>query len=257
MTGLSLTVNDVMAGYTAVPVLRGVTLSIGPGEVVALVGPNGAGKTTLLRTITGQLPVSAGTIHLDSSDITSATVPDRVRAGIALVPEGRRLFAQMSVEDNLLMGAFLTRDKAEVARRLAEVYALLPVLAARRTTFARFLSGGEQQMCAIGRALMGNPRLLLVDELSLGLAPQMVGTLAERLTTVAANGTSILLVDQDVDIALEIAHRGYLLEGGEVRIEGSAEMVWGSRTIRDWYLGEAGPAPDPHRERDNGGEHNP
>ncbi len=245
MTGLSLTVAGVSAGYTAVPVLRDVSLIVQPGEVVALVGPNGAGKTTLLRTITGGLATTAGTVKLGDTDITTASVPERVGLGVALVPEGRRLFPQMSVEDNLLMGAFLTRDKAEVARRLGDVYALLPALESRRRAFARFLSGGEQQMCAIGRALMANPRLLLVDELSLGLAPQMVGTLAERLATVAAGGTSVLLVDQDVDIALEIAQRGYLLEGGEIRLEGPADTVWKSRTIRTWYLGDEGPEPPP------------
>jgi branched-chain amino acid transport system ATP-binding protein len=242
-----LVVDGLSAGYTAVPVVRGVSLSVAPGEMVALLGPNGAGKTTLLRALAGLLRAAGGRILVDGQDMTRTSVGDRVRSGIVLVAEGRRLFGNMTVEDNLFMGAFLSRDRREVRRRAAEVYDLFPRLRLRRGVLVENLSGGEQQMCAIGTGLMGRPRFLLIDELSLGLAPHLVETLAEKLTTLPARGIGVVLVDQAVDVALEVTGRAYVLEGGQVRLEGTSRDLLSSQALRDSYFGPLAHSPAPGR----------
>jgi branched-chain amino acid transport system ATP-binding protein len=211
-----LSVARLQAGYGDVQVLWDVTIEVGLGELVCLIGSNGAGKTTLMRCLSGLLPVSAGEIAVDGEPMTQATAADFVRAGVAHVPEGRRLFSAMSVRDNLLMGSYLRQDKAEVAIDLDRIYTMFPILAERQRQDAGTLSGGEQQMCAIGRGLMARPSLLLIDELSLGLAPRMVEILSERLREINRSGVAVLLVEQDVMNALELAGRAYVIDRGRV-----------------------------------------
>jgi branched-chain amino acid transport system ATP-binding protein len=234
-----LQVSGLASGYGLVQVLWDVSLDVGDREICCLIGSNGAGKTTLLRTITGTVPARSGSIAFDGEDLTRRAAHDIVVAGVALVPEGRRLFATMSVRENLLMGAYRQRDPARVARELDGVFALFPVLAERRGQAAGTLSGGEQQMCAIGRGLMSAPRLLLIDELSLGLAPRIVDLLAERLARIREElGIAILLVEQDVDAALRLADRGFLLDSGRITVSGpSAELMNDPRVVQA-YVGE-------------------
>jgi branched-chain amino acid transport system ATP-binding protein len=227
----------LQAGYGDVQVLWDVTLEVDLGELVCLIGSNGAGKTTLMRCISGLLPVSAGEIVVDGQPMTQATPADFVRAGIAHVPEGRRLFSAMSVRDNLLMGAYLRRDKDEVAIDLDRVYAMFPILAERQRQDAGTLSGGEQQMCAVGRGLMARPTLLLIDELSLGLAPRMVEILSERLREINRSGIGVLLVEQDVMNALELADRAYVIDRGRVTMSGMANTLAWDPAIREAYMG--------------------
>jgi branched-chain amino acid transport system ATP-binding protein len=238
VTLLAVTGLDVRYGDTQV--LWSVDLAVAAGKIVALVGANGAGKTTLLRTIAGLVPASRGNVRLDGRDITGMMAEHRVRAGIALVPEGRRLFAGLSVIENLRLGAHLRRDGAETRRDLDRVFGFFPELAALRDRTAGTLSGGEQQMCAIGRALMSAPRLLLVDEMSLGLAPLIVERLAAVLAEINdAFGLTILLVEQDVELALEIADRGYILDRGAIVGEGPAAELRQRIDIREAYMGVA------------------
>jgi branched-chain amino acid transport system ATP-binding protein len=229
----------LQAGYGDVQVLWDVTLEVDLGELVCLIGSNGAGKTTLMRCISGLLPVSAGEIVVDGQPMTQATPADFVRAGIAHVPEGRRLFSAMSVRDNLLMGAYLRRDKDEVAIDLDRVYAMFPILAERQRQDAGTLSGGEQQMCAVGRGLMARPTLLLIDELSLGLAPRMVEILSERLREINRSGVGVLLVEQDVMNALELADRAYVIDRGRITKAGPSIRLASDPAIREAYMGIA------------------
>ncbi len=234
MTAL-LEIEGLEAGYGSVQVLWGVSLRMAAAGIACIVGSNGAGKTTLLRTVSGLLPVRAGSIRFQGEALTGAR-PDQVLArGIAHVPEGRRLFASMSVEDNLLMGAYARR--AAAARGLERAYALFPRLRERRRQDAATLSGGEQQMCAIARGLMSEPRLLLIDELSLGLAPRLVDELAAALTRVPATGTSVLLVEQDVATALDLADEGFVLDRGRVTLAGPSAELAADRRVREAYLG--------------------
>jgi branched-chain amino acid transport system ATP-binding protein len=232
-----LHLEGVCAGYGDVQVLWDVDLEILPGEIVALVGPNGAGKSTTLSTISGILPPSAGRITFDGQPIHAAPTRRIVELGIAHVPEGRRLFSAMSVRDNLLMGAFQRRDKAQVAADLARILDLFPRLKERLTALGGNLSGGEQQMVAIGRGLMSRPRLLMIDELSLGLAPVIVDSLIEILNQVNRDGTAILIVEQDVQAALEQAARGYVLETGHITLAGSARDLLNDERVKKAYLG--------------------
>jgi branched-chain amino acid transport system ATP-binding protein len=229
---MSFVLKDIIAGYGRVQVLHGVSVSVDPGEIVALIGPNGAGKSTLLRAATGLVRVTAGTVTLDGADLTAASIETIARAGVAHVPEGRRLFPGLSVRDNLRLGGWRSRHED-----LSTVLALFPPLAERLNQVAGSLSGGEQQMCAIGRALMGQPDYLLIDELSLGLAPVLVDEIVARLITVAAGGTGILLVEQDAGHALEVGHRAYVLENGVITLAGRAAELADNPQVRTAYLG--------------------
>jgi branched-chain amino acid transport system ATP-binding protein len=228
-------------------VLRGVSLSVPRGAIVALLGANGAGKTTLLRAITGLLPVhrgkiTKGSIELAGQPVTGADAPALVRRGIAQVMEGRRIFRELTVEENLRCGAFTRRSKAALREDRERVLELFPVLAERLRSTAGYLSGGEQQMLAIGRALMARPRVLLLDEPSLGLAPRLVEHIGAIVSELNRRDTSILLVEQNATMALSIAHRGYVMETGRIVREGVASELLADRDIREFYLGvgEAG-----------------
>ena len=234
-----LAIARLQAGYGDVQVLWDVTIEVATGELVCLIGSNGAGKTTLMRCISGLLSITAGQITVDGTDMRQPTPAGFVRAGIAHVPEGRRLFSAMSVRDNLLMGAYLRADKQSVAEDLNRVYTMFPILADRQRQDAGTLSGGEQQMCAIGRGLMARPSLLLIDELSLGLAPRMVEFLSERLRDVNRSGVAVLLVEQDVMNALELAARAYVIDRGRVTKAGRSTSLAGDPAIREAYMGIA------------------
>ncbi len=221
-----LAVRGVTSGYGPFDVLFDVGLDVDRGEWVAIVGAAGAGKTTLMRTIAGVLAPRRGSIHLDGEDLGRLAAFDRVRRGISLVPEGRRLFSGMTVAANLRMGAYTVRDRDTMAEQLARVLKLFPILAERRSQVVGTLSGGEQQMCAIGRGLMSRPRVLLVDELSLGLAPVVVGDLLEALAAVREAGTTLVIVEQDVRTALTHADRAYVIRHGRIVGSGpSGEML--------------------------------
>jgi branched-chain amino acid transport system ATP-binding protein len=234
---MKLSVANLQAGYGDVQVLWDISLEVGVGELVCVVGSNGAGKSTLMRCLSGLLKTSAGTILVDGKPMLQAVPADFVRAGIAHVPEGRRLFSAMSVRDNLLMGAYLRADKASISADLERVYAMFPILASRHRQDAGTLSGGEQQMCAIGRGLMAAPSLLLVDELSLGLAPRAVELLIDSLRAVNKSGVAILLVEQDVMNALELADRAYVIDHGRVVKSGLAMGLVNDPAIREAYMG--------------------
>jgi branched-chain amino acid transport system ATP-binding protein len=232
-----LEVAGVAASYGAFPALSDVSLSIRAGEIVALLGPNGAGKSTLIRCIAGLLRPRAGAIRWEGTSLAGLPAHRIVEHGIAVVPEGRRLFASMTVEEHLDLGAFAPHARREQARRLAEVHALFPVLRERRRELVRSLSGGQQQMVAIGRALMAAPRLLVLDEPSLGLAPRIVESILAVLGDINARGVSILLVEQNVHAALRLAHRAYILESGRVAGEGSGRALLDDPHVRRAYLG--------------------
>jgi branched-chain amino acid transport system ATP-binding protein len=232
-----LTVAAVQSGYGDVQVLWGVDLHVLQGEILCVIGSNGAGKTTLLRTISGLVRARSGGIAVAGRNVTNAGPAAVLRAGIAHVPEGRRLFAAMSVEDNLRMGAFLRDDKAEIKRDIAKIYELFPILGERRKQDAGTLSGGEQQMCAIGRGIMARPALLMIDELSLGLAPRAIEALTEALVSVRQQGVSILLVEQDVLAALELADRACVIDRGRVVASGPAATIEKDPSVREAYLG--------------------
>ena len=232
-----LSVQKLNVAYGDVQVLWDVDLDIAQGEIVALVGSNGAGKTTLLSTISGLLKAKSGQILFNDQPISRASTQQIVEYGIAHVPEGRRLFPAMTVFDNLLMGAYCRQDKAEVEADLQKILAMFPRIKTRIKSLAGKLSGGEQQMVAIGRALMARPRLLLIDELSLGLAPLIVQQLIEIIATVNQTGTTILIVEQDVQVALEIADRGYVLETGVVSLSGSTDSLINNEQVKRAYLG--------------------
>ena len=222
--------------------LRGMSLDVGRGQIVALLGANGAGKTTLLRAVTGLLPVhrgkiTKGSVELEGARIDRLDAPQIVRRGIAQVMEGRRVFAELTVDENLRAGAFTRSSRSEVKEGYDRVYGLFPILTERRHATAGYLSGGEQQMLAIGRALMAAPRLLLLDEPSLGLAPKIVEQIRDIVVEVNRQGTSVLIVEQNAQMALAIANRGYVLETGRVVKEGAAEALRDDDDIREFYLG--------------------
>jgi branched-chain amino acid transport system ATP-binding protein len=219
--------------YGRIPALTGIDLHVGAGELVALVGANGAGKSTLLRAISGVQPTHGGAIRFDGTALAGLSARDRVRLGIVQVPEGRQVFGALSVEDNLRLGAFArgARDGAE------RVLAMFPALLDKRRELAGMLSGGQQQMLAIGRALMAEPRLLLLDEPSMGLAPRLVAEIFAKVAQLKALGTTILLVDQNARAALAIADRGYVMETGRIALEGSAAALLGDPQVRQAYLG--------------------
>ncbi len=232
-----LELESVDALYGRVRALRGITLSVGQGEVVALIGSNGAGKTTTLRTISGLMHPPSGTIIFDGKDISRMPAHDIVGLGICQSPEGRRLFARMQVIDNLRMGAFLRKDAAGIQKDMERVFELFPRLKERITQLAGTLSGGEQQMLAIGRALMSKPKLLMLDEPSLGLAPILVETIFQIVREINAQGIPILLVEQNATKALEVAHRGYVLETGSIVQTGTGKELLSSPDVQRAYLG--------------------
>jgi branched-chain amino acid transport system ATP-binding protein len=231
-----LRVHALESRYGRIPALKGVDLEVRAGELVALVGANGAGKTTLLRALSGVQPVAAGSVAFDGADITGAPAERRVRAGIVQVPEGRQVFAPLSVDDNLRLGAY-TRAAGEAAQTIERVYAMFPALASRRSAAAGMLSGGQQQMLAIGRALMAHPRLLLLDEPSMGLAPRLVEEIFACVTALRAADTAIFLVDQNARAALSIADRGYVLETGRIVLSGTGAELLANERVQAAYLG--------------------
>lgn len=238
MPDLLIKVEGLQGGYGDVRVLWGIDLEVHEGEIVCLIGSNGAGKTTLLRTISGLLPATAGLISLGGQPLVSARPAEMLRRGIAHVPEGRRLFRAMSVRDNLLMGAYLRpQGDPGIAEDLDRVMKLFPRLAERARQDASTLSGGEQQMCAIGRGIMSRPTLLMIDELSLGLSPRAVELLSESLIEINRTGVSILFVEQDVMTALELAHRGYVIDRGHIAMSGSSSMLMTAPEVRAAYIG--------------------
>ena len=232
-----LEISGLEAGYGAIKVLWGTDLCLSKRGIACLVGSNGAGKTTLLLTISGLLTPQAGTICFEGEQVAGLR-PDQVLArGIAHVPEGRRLFASMNVEDNLLMGSYGKRSSSQPG--LERAYSLFPILKERRRQDASTLSGGEQQMCAIARGLMSNPKLLLIDELSLGLAPRVVEQLMATMMDVARDGTGILIVEQDVAAALDLASEGFVLDRGRIALSGPSHSLAANPRVREAYLGVA------------------
>lgn len=231
-----LDVRGLEAGYGGAVVLLGVTLRIEPGQIVALLGPNGAGKSTALRCMAGLLRPRGGSIRLDEAGIGGLPAHQIVRKGISLVPERRELFPNLGVLENLLLGAYIRSDRAAIRADLDMVFSLFPRLQERRSQVAQTLSGGEQQMLAIGRGLMSRPRYLLLDEPSLGLAPQRIDEIFERIRQIRASGTAILLVEQNAVAALEVADYGYVLEAGEIRVHGSAAELYSNPAVQQAYL---------------------
>jgi branched-chain amino acid transport system ATP-binding protein len=232
-----LEINGVDAFYGRVQALHGVTLQVDKGEIVALIGSNGAGKTTTLRTISGLMHPAKGTVTFDGRDITYTEASKVVELGICQSPEGRRLFARMSVIDNLFMGAYTRRDRAGVERDLKHVFELFPRVEERRGQLAGTLSGGEQQMLAMGRALMARPKVLMLDEPSLGLAPILVETIFAVIKEINSEGVPVLLVEQNASKALAVAHRAYVLETGVVAKQGTGKELLESEDVQKAYLG--------------------
>jgi branched-chain amino acid transport system ATP-binding protein len=233
-----LDVEELHVAYGAIRALRGVTLSVGKGEVVALIGANGAGKTSTLRAVSGMVRPAAGKIRLEGEDITGLKSNLLVPKGMAHAPEGRGIFLNLTVQENLELGAYLRKDRAEIDSDTEYCFKLFPLLRERRKQLCGTLSGGEQQMLAISRALMSRPKLLLMDEPSLGLAPQLVETIFRTLREVNQRGVSILLVEQNAHLALSLAHYGYVLETGEVVMAGPGRELLASPEVRRAYLGE-------------------
>ena len=236
--GKLLALEQLHVAYGGIRAVKGIDLTVEANETVCLIGANGAGKTTTLKAVTGLVRAAAGRIVYDGAEITGRRVHEIARRGLALVPEGRGVFAQLTIEENLAMGAFARAD-GSIAADVERVFGLFPRLKERRPQVAGTLSGGEQQMLAIGRALMSRPKLLLLDEPSMGLAPLMVEKIFEVIRHIAAEGVTLLLVEQNARLALEASHRAYVLEGGLVTLSGPARALLGDARIREAYLGEA------------------
>jgi len=237
-SGSILEINDIHVYYGAIHAIKGVSLTVGQGEIVTLIGANGAGKSTTLRAINGLNRPRQGSIRFQGGDITDASPHAIVKGGIAQSPEGRRLFPRMSVTENLEMGAFQRTDKENFSADMDRVFELFPRLHERRTQKAGTMSGGEQQMCAIGRALMARPKLLLLDEPSMGLAPIFVDRIFETIIEVNKAGTPVLLVEQNALMALDVAKRAYVMETGRIALEGPANELKTNERVRATYLGE-------------------
>lgn len=236
MSETLLEISNLTAGYGAAPVLFDVHLDVGKGEIVTLVGSNGAGKTTLLRAVS-RVIAAQGSLRFGGEDLLPLTPEAAFTKGLVQVPEGRQLFGKMTVEENLQMGAFRRADKGGLDASFDRVYALFPILKDRRRQLAGNMSGGEQQMCAMGRALMAAPRLLMIDEMSLGLAPVVVDQLLEVLTDIRGQGVTVLLVEQDVFAAFSVADRGYVMETGKITREGPVSELADDPAVREAYLG--------------------
>jgi branched-chain amino acid transport system ATP-binding protein len=228
---------NLNVGYGDAPALWDVSLAVGKGEIVSVLGPNGAGKTTLVNAIARLLPIRRGALRFEGADVTAASAQGMCNRGVALIPEGRRLFTKMSVEENLELGSYRRAARGQKASARERVYAMFPILAERRQQLAGTLSGGQQQMLAIGRALMAQPKLLLIDEPSLGLAPLIVEQVFATIRQIHASGVSILLIEQNVAKALELAERAYVLEGGRIVASGSPAELRAQTHIRAAYLG--------------------
>jgi len=233
-----LTLKNLCSGYGAIEALKGINLHVEKGEIVTLIGANGAGKTTTLRTITGLVAASSGDVLYEGERLNGTPTHRIVGMGISMVPEGRAVFANLMVMENLEMGAYLRRDKKETAKDLERVFVLFPRLKERQKQHAGTLSGGEQQMLAIGRAMMAHPRLLLLDEPSLGLAPIVVHAIFEAIDQINKEGTTILLVEQNAKAALKHSHRAYVLETGTIVMEGSSAELEADQRVKEAYLGE-------------------
>ncbi len=231
-----LSIDGLTSHYGRIQALHGIDLTVRQGQLVSLVGANGAGKTTLMRAISGVQPVSGGRIEFMGMDITKASPEKRVRAGICQVPEGRQIFGPMTIEDNILLGAF-TRSKADAAHDIDKMYAMFPILKEKRHLYAGNLSGGQQQMLAIARALMGRPTLLLLDEPSMGLAPLLVAEIFNAITTLQKEGMTILLVEQNAHAALSIADVGYVIETGSIILSGPGRELLDNEDVKRAYLG--------------------
>lgn len=232
-----LILNNVHVYYGAIHALKGISFEVNKGEIVTLIGSNGAGKSTCLKTISGLLRPKEGVLRFKDNDLTSVTAPQIVARGISHVPEGRRIFANMSVSENLDLGAYLRKDKAGIKEDMERVFTLFPRLKERRRQLAGTLSGGEQQMLAMGRALMSKPELLLLDEPSMGLAPILVKQIFEIIKEINSLGTTILLVEQNAKMALSVANRAYVLETGKIVLAGEAKELLESEEIKKAYLG--------------------
>lgn len=232
-----LTVDNLKVAYGRVEALHGVSISVAQGEIVTIIGANGAGKSTLLRAICGVLAPSSGTIHFDGADVTALTSPTMIRRGVAMVPEGRHVFPELTVQENLDLGAYYRRDVSMVRSDLERVLTLFPMLRERLRSAGGLLSGGQQQMLALGRALMSRPRLLLLDEPSLGLAPTIVQQIGRIIRDLNSGGTTILLVEQNARMALRLAHRAYVLSAGLVARAGTGRELLDDPAVRDLYLG--------------------
>ncbi|HXV09714.1 MAG TPA: ABC transporter ATP-binding protein [Burkholderiales bacterium] len=233
-----LDVKGLHVSYGGINAVKGIDLAVGAGELVTLIGANGAGKTSTLKALSGLHRPAAGRIHYNGEDVTALPAFELVRRGLALVPEGRGVFGRLTVEENLAMGAYTRRDRVEVKSDRERVFALFPRLAERRRQAAGTLSGGEQQMLAIGRALMSRPKLLLLDEPSMGLAPLMVQRIFETIRQVAAEGVTLLLVEQNAKLALEVCDRGYVIESGMISLADTTERLRTDPAVRQAYLGE-------------------
>ena len=233
-----LKVTDLQVYYGVIQALKGISFEVNEGEVIALIGANGAGKTTILHTVTGLINQKAGKIEFEGKDISHTPAYKIVAEGMAHVPEGRRVFAELSVYDNLMMGAHTRKDKKEIAETLAMVYKRFPRLEERKKQMAGTLSGGEQQMLAMGRALMSKPKIILMDEPSMGLSPIFVNEIFDIIKAVSASGTTVLLVEQNAKKALSIADRAYVLETGNIILEGDAKVLMNDERVKKAYLGE-------------------
>ena len=233
-----LEVKDLQVYYGVIQALKGISFEVNQGEVIALIGANGAGKTTTLQTLTGIIPSKAGSITFEGKDITKIPAHKIVEMGMAHVPEGRRVFADMTVYENLLMGAYTRKDKNEITQSLTNVYKRFPRLEERKNQRAGTLSGGEQQMLAMGRALMSKPRIILMDEPSMGLSPIFVNEIFNIIKEVSEGGTTVLLVEQNAKKALSIADRAYVLETGNITLSGKAEDLLNDESVQKAYLGE-------------------
>ena len=239
MTTPLLELKDLQVAYGGIQAVKGIDLSVDQGELVCLIGANGAGKTTTLKGITGLQPIKSGKIHYAGEDITGKPAFQLVRKGLSMVPEGRGVFGALTIEENLAMGAYARDDRAAIKDDVERVFGLFPRLKERRKQTAGTLSGGEQQMLAMGRALMSRPKLLLLDEPSMGLAPLMVQKVFETVMAVSKEGVTILLIEQNAKLALEVSSRGYVMESGEITLQGKAKQLLSDPTVRAAYLGEA------------------
>jgi branched-chain amino acid transport system ATP-binding protein len=233
-----LTLDKLFVNYGAISALKSVSCNVQQGEIVALIGANGAGKTTILNSISGIVPTLSGTVTFLGETISGVLPHEIVKRGISQVPEGRRVFANMSVLENLEMGAYIRNDKSAILEEIDQVFARFPRLLERKKQLAKTLSGGEQQMLAMGRALMSRPKLLLLDEPSMGLAPMLVAQIFAIIQEINAGGTTVMLVEQNANMALSIAHRAYVLETGEVVLQGDARELAANPEVRKAYLGE-------------------
>lgn len=232
-----LSIHDLFVSYSGVPALEGVSLSVKQGQITTIVGANGAGKTTLMKAIAGLLTPSKGKIEFHGQDITGLSPAQTVSSGLTLVPEGRRLFPTMNIRDNLMSGAYVREDKKAIQADFETVLEYFPVLKDRMHMPANSLSGGQQQMLAVGRALMASPKLLMLDEPSIGLAPTIVDTIANIIRTVSENGVEVLLVEQNAHMALELADEAYVLENGQITLHGKGQELIQNDKVREAYLG--------------------